>query len=672
MDPTEPAEALDHLLRALGVPGARIPPGLEQRAALYRSRLAGQRMLILLDNVATETQVQPLLPGSPACLALVTSRRRLAGLDHTRTVSLDILPVRDAAALFVGAAGKGQPADQPSALLKELVELCGGLPLAIRIAAARLRAHPAWELSQLVARLRDLRHRLVELAAGERSVATALDLSYQDLTDDQRRIYRLLGWHPGPDLDVYAAAALHSSTPDYASRLLDQLLDAHLLLEPVPGRYRFHDLVRAHAAQAATRDETEPARQAAVSRLLDYYRHAAALATAAAYPYEREGRVRVPPSQTPGPELPDQAPALDWLDIELPNLLAIARYAAEHGWPEHVVHLSTILHPHLQDRSRYRDAEGLHHRALATARGSANRAGELDALNDLGYIHQMQGRLDPAADHYEQALQLARSTGNRAGEATALTGLGHIHQIRGRYQQAADRYQQALQLAGNSGSRAGELAARAALGQVHRLQGRYELAADQYQRALQLARDSGNRAGELIAFAGLGQVHRAQGRYPLAADYLERALRIARETGHRGGELDALACLGQVYGVQGRHASAGDHYQRLLALAEETGDPNYEFEARQGLGRVSQATGHPDAAVAHHDRALGLANDLGHPHDQARAHDGLAHAYHTLHRPERARRHWQLALDILERLGVDDTEDEGATAAAIRAQLGPG
>jgi transcriptional regulator with XRE-family HTH domain len=206
MAPVEPGEALDRMLHALGVPGEQIPAQLDARAALYRSRLADQQMLILLDNAATEAQVQPLLPGTPGCRVLVTSRRRLTGLDHTHTVSLDVLPLPDAVTLFTSTTGEDRLTNQPPELLAETVELCGRLPLAIRIAAARLGSHPTWSVTYLVERLRDHQHRLAELGAGQRSVTAALDLSYQQLTAGQQGIYRLLGLHPGPDLDPYAAA----------------------------------------------------------------------------------------------------------------------------------------------------------------------------------------------------------------------------------------------------------------------------------------------------------------------------------------------------------------------------------------------------------------------------------------------------------------------------------
>ena len=669
MTPREPADALDHLLRALGLAGKEIPADLEDRAALYRTRLADQKMLILFDDAVSESQVAPLLPGSPGCLVLITSRHRLAGLDHTHTLSLDTLPAPDAASLFVQTAGEGRLRGEPPDLVAELVELCGRLPLAIRIAAARLRSHPAWPLSHLVARLQDQQQRLTELEVGQRSVTATLDLSYQHLTSDQQRAYQLLGMQPGPDIDPYAAAALLDSTPDHASRLLDQLLDVHLLQEATPGRYRFHDLVRAHARHTASRDQAEPTSRAALNRLLDYYRHTAALAVDAAHPYEPEGRPDVPPASTPGPELRDPAAALGWLDNELPNLLTAARYTAEHGQSEHVLHLSTILHRHLRIRGHYHDAETLHHQALATARATGDHAGELYALNGLGHIHRLLGRHPQATDHYHQAVRIAQATGHRAGELDALIGLGRLHWMQGRYAVATDHFEQALQIARALGHRGGELDALTGLGRLHWMQGRNAQATDHFQQALHIAQTTGHRAGELNALTGLAVIHRRHGRYALATNHFGQALRIARAIGQRVGELLALTGLGQVDRLQGRHKQATDSFEQLLELAREAGNRNYEFEAQQGLGRLRHATGDPEAAVAHYEQALTLAGELGQPVDQARAHDGLAHAHHARGRHERAREHWQHALNILTEMGVDRTDDDETTTDAIRAHL---
>jgi transcriptional regulator with XRE-family HTH domain len=265
----EPGDALDRLLRSLGVPEVHVPDDRSDRAALYRSLLAGRRVLVLLDNAACEAQVGPLLPGAPGCIVIVTSRRRLGGLDLTYAHSLDLLPRDDAVRLLVHSCGERGVRGEPGERLTELAELCGRLPLAIRIAAARLRSRPSWTVAHFVDRLRNLQRRLVELQAGDRSVAAAIEQSYLRLGPDARRAYRMLGLHPGPELELDAAAALTGQPAVRVRRLIDHLLDVHLLHESAPGRYRFDDLTWAHAASAAGEEEAEADRRAAVSRLRD-------------------------------------------------------------------------------------------------------------------------------------------------------------------------------------------------------------------------------------------------------------------------------------------------------------------------------------------------------------------------------------------------------------------
>lgn len=246
MTPVDPGDALARVLRALSVPGERVPEHVDDRAALYRSVVADRKVLIVLDNAADEDQVCPLLPAGPGCRLIVTSRRRLIGLDDTRTLSLDVLPREEAVALFTHTVGREHVMDAPGGVLTETVERCGLLPLAIRIAAVRLQARPTWSVRHLLDRLND--DRLAELTVGRHSVTAALDLSYQRLSEDQRRVYRLLGSLVGAEFGVDEAAAVQDTTVVRARRELDQLLDVHLLQEPAPTRYRFHDLVRDHVS----------------------------------------------------------------------------------------------------------------------------------------------------------------------------------------------------------------------------------------------------------------------------------------------------------------------------------------------------------------------------------------------------------------------------------------
>ncbi|MHA6619805.1 ATP-binding protein [Pseudonocardia sp. DLS-67] len=662
--PVEPGEALDRLLRSLGVPAEQVPADPDDRAALYRSRLADHRALILLDNAATEEQVAPLLPGTPGCLVLVTSRRLLTGLDHSHALSLDLLPLPDAVTLFARAAGELRVREEPPAALAELVELCGRLPLAVRVAAARLRSRPSWTVAHLIDRLR-----LSEFEAGERSVTAALDLSYRQLSAEQQRAYRLLGLHPGVDLTAHAAAALLGVTRQKAERLIDHLLVTHLLQEPAPGRFRFHDLVRAHGVAKADAEEPEPDRRAALTRLFDHYRHGAAAAMDIAYPYERARRPDVPPSGSPAPTPADPAGAVGWLDAELPTLLAVARHAADHGWPEHVHHLAAILHVHVVGRGRYATAEALHDRALTVARAVGDRLAEQNALANLGRTHLKQGRNEQAADRYSQALEMARATGHVSVEVDALLGLGHFHLLRGRGERAAEYLSQARRLAHDTGHHITELNALIALGWLHRQLGDYERALETFSQAQKLAHDTGNPSSEADALAGLGWQYRQQDRPRDAVACFEQAHRIAHAIGSRHGELNAMIGLAAAQRVLDLHDPAAETYRSALALSREIGNRNLEFEALQGMGRLHFAAGRPDRALASHREALEVATQLHQAADQANAHDGLAHALEALDRHEDARRHWRRALATLTELGAENTTDGEVTAADIRARL---
>ena len=707
--PVEPAAALEALLLGLGVPGAQIPAGTDARAALSRSVLARRRVLIILDNAGDEALVRPLLPGTPTCPVLVTRRRRLAGLDDADHLTLTTLAVDEAVRLFRAVAGPDTDAgDQPT--IAEIVRLCGQLPLAVRIAAARLRASRAWTGAELLARLRVTQDRLAELADGERSVAAAFTLSYQQLPADQQRAFGALGLHPGAVYEPHAVAALLDTTAETAERLLTGLLRVNLLDQPAAGRYRLHDLIRVYAASTAQAGP-EPERQAALDRLYDHYAHTTAAASRRAYAYLADRRPGLPaPATPPGPAmppLPDEAAARAWLDLELDNLLATAQHAGPDR-PRHVTAQSQALHQHLHNRGQYVPAEALHQQALAAARATADRQAEIVALNDLGDISHLQDRYDEAVEFCTQALTAARSAQDRASEIDALNGLGRVHRMRGPYGPGTDCHTEALRLAREIGYRLGELHALSGLGWLHYLQGRYSQAVECHTGAAQTARDIGHRLGEVTSLNGLGWVHRLQGRYGQAAECYDRALRTAREIGYRVGEVNALIglgwahrltdsyvraaeChtqalriareigdrhsellartgLGDVHLAQGGYGFAVDCYRQLLEAARETSDRNYQLEGHLGLGRAYLATGRPAQAVSSLQEALTLARALDQSADQARVHDGLARSYRALGRADRARRHWQHALDILAALGTDTAED--ITAAGIRAELG--
>jgi tetratricopeptide (TPR) repeat protein len=704
--PTEPAAALEVLLRGLGVPGSRIPPDLNARIGLYRSVTAGRRVLVVLDNARGEDQVRPLLPGGGRSLVLITSRKRLSGLDEADHLNLDTLPAHEAAELFRAVTGPDRDAGDEDTV-DEIVRLCGWLPLAVRIAAARLRTDRSHTLTGtgLLAQLRteQVSDRLNALTEGDRSVAAAFALSYHHLSAAQQDAFTTLGAHPGTEFEPYATAALLNTSAADAGYLLRELERVNLLDQPAPGRYRFHDLIRAYATTLAdTRPEAD--RRASLDRLYDHYACTSTRATALAYAYDADYLPWPPQATTPAPDLSDQATGAAWLDAEQANLLAAA-HAASHR-PEHTTHQSATLHRHLFVRGHYTDAHALHQHALTAAEATGDSAAHTTALNKLGWIHYRQGRYGPASDcytqvlktaraishrdelyaliglgrvHYAQgrhapatdchtrALDIARVTGHRVGELEALIGLGRVHYAQGRYGPATDCHARALDMARVIGHRANELTALISLGNVHHAQARDDVATDCYTRALQTARATGDRHGELNALNGLGNIHQAQGWHDVATDCYTRGLQTARATGDRHGELDALKGLGRVHHAQGRHGPALDCFGQVLDLARETDNRNFQFEGQLGLGRVHHAAGHPAQALKANQQALALARDLDQPPDQARAHDGLARAHCALGQPEQARQHWQRALDILITLNTPAADD--LTAADIRAHL---
>ncbi|MEV7802903.1 BTAD domain-containing putative transcriptional regulator [Microbispora sp. NPDC088329] len=593
VSPVDPAEALDQMLCALGVPGEQIPPDLDARAALYRTRLAGKHLLVLLDNAAGEAQVRSLLPGTPTCMVLITSRRRLAGLEDVRPLSLDVLPQDDAVTLFTRSAGPERLAGQPPELPAEIVELCGRLPLAIRIAAARLRMRSGWTPAHLAERLRDHQHRLGELEVGRLSVTAAMDLSYRHLGRGRQDMYRLLGLHPGPDFERHAAAALAGTTPRHAGRLIDDLVDAHLLQEPVPGRYRFHDLLRVHATAALADEDTDADRDAALTRLFDHYADTASDAVDTAHPrtHPRPHPRADPPAcpRPPGdhgrgrraataPDTRDRAHAARWLETELTNLLATAVYAACHGRPGHALRLSAALHRHLHT--------GAHHTCARTTHGDVpHPAGDtrVAALCGVADLHLMLGQFTQAAGHFGRVLEIARAAGDPVGELNALCGLGHVCRAQGKTGAAARYLEHSLRIARSAGYRDGELNALCGLGEVHLMLGRHASAADRFRRALQIALRIGDRNAQFEGLHGLGRVYQGAGQAERALAFHQVALPIARALGHRADQARALHGLGRACRSLGRQDEAREHWRRALAILTDLGVPEAEETSVQEI-----------------------------------------------------------------------------------------
>lgn len=668
-DPEQPVTAADALagsLRALGVPGQEIPAEVAERIALYRSLLASRRMLVVLDNARETEQLRPLLPGSPACVTVVTSRDSLAGLvarDGARRLELDMLPAADALALLRTLVGD-RVAEDPQAAAA-LASYCCRLPLALRIAAELAVARPAAALSDLVAELAGARRRLDLLDAGgdpRTAIRAVFSWSCRHLNAAAARAFRLAGLHPGPGLDVYTVAALTGATVEQATRTLDQLARAHLIQATGPGRYSLHDLLRAYAAEQAAAEGGEKERRAALTRLFDFYLRAAHVAMDVVFPAEHHRRPSPPGATTAVPPLADVAAAGAWLDAERENLAAVVAHTAGDGWPEHAIRLSATVFRYLEVAGHYPEIRVICGHARWAAREAADQVAEAGALHHLSMADLHQGRYRQATERMRQALALWQRAGDATGQARVLANLGIVGLQQGRYRQAAASLRRALVLYRESGDGFGEGRALNNLGLIQLRQGRYLRAAECFGQALALHRQVGDTANETACLANVGVVHLREGDYEQAAGRLGEALELSRRIGMPLNEAYSLTNLGLVDLRLGRHQRAISRLRQALALCRQLGERSSEAEARNGLGAALLAAGRPGDARSQHATALSLATQMGEIYEQARAHDGLAATYHATGDAGNARRHQQHAAALYTRLGAPEADQ-------VRARL---
>ncbi len=662
--PADPGEVLAGLLACTGMAPREIPAGLEARAERWRGRLAGKKVLLVLDDAAGHAQVRPLLPGTAGCLVLVTSRRRLIALDGAQPLALDTLPPDQAVELFLRLARR-TPDGSGAGTVAELARLCGYLPLAIALLAGRLAHHPNWNITTFTGDFADAQDRLTELAAGDHpedpAVAAAFGLSYRDLPADRQRLFRRLSLHPGSGIDAYATAALAGVPLGQARQGLDALYTDHLIDEPAPGRYRLHDLIREYARTLTTRHDPADDRDQATEQLLDYYQHTAQTAD---HHLTRHTRPSPPPVTTApaaAPDLPDQASALAWMHTERANLLACIGYATTQTQPERIIALTAALAAFLLQEGPWHQAATLHHTAATTAHHHGDRRGEAGALHDLGCVRYVTDDYRAATGLLEQALTLYQDLGSRLGEAGALQELGYVRYLTDDYRAAAGLLERALALYQDLGGRRGEADALHDLGCVRFVTGDYPAAAGLQERALALYQDLGDRRGEADALRNLGCVRYVTGDYPAAAGLLERALALYQDLGDRRGEADALRNLGRVRYVTGDYPAAAGLLERALALYQDLGGRRGEAGALHDLGRVRSMTGDYPAATSLLKRALALYQDLG-------SRRGEANALRNLGRVRSMTGDYPAAADLQERALAlyQDLGDRRGEADALR------
>ncbi|MFC4327583.1 BTAD domain-containing putative transcriptional regulator [Streptomyces andamanensis] len=610
----EPETVLGSFLRALGTADSAIPDSLEERAALYRSVLDGRRVLVLLDNARDAAQIRPLLPGTEGCAALVTSRVRMVGLAGAHLVDLDVMSPEEALQLFVRIVGEERVASEREAAL-DVVAACGFLPLAIRIAASRLAARRTWTVSVLAAKLADERRRLDELQAGDLAVKATFELGYGQLEPAQARAFRLLGLADGPDISLAAAAAVLDLPAEDTEDLLEALVDTSLLESAAPGRYRFHDLVRLYARACAERDEQPPGeRDAALSRLLDFY-----LATAAgAYALERPGDRLVDHLHTarhPGLVFEDRHKAQDWLYTEAVSLLACVRQSTRPASLERAVDTLWAAVDLAESGTNSKAYESVAAALRDAAERDAAPRAEARALICLAYVHSITGRFDLAVRAAEHSARLSSGTDplaacwayntlgviaiyqkrfedgeslltraiegfracqDRAGEASALCNLSRIHLDSGRTHSAVSLAQQGTDMYDDMGHALKGANGRYALGLALTQSGRTSEAAARLQEALTVFEDSRQQLWAGMTLFRLAEVDLAARRPAQAAAGAELALGVLRDIGGDWRRGNVLVVLGRALSGIGQTGRAQVCWQDALALYEASGAPEAE------------------------------------------------------------------------------------------------
>ena len=568
----DPSELLARFLRGLGIPAEKIPADPEERAALYRTTLAGRRVLVLLDNVKDTAQVRPLLPGSGSCAVLITSRSALPGLDGAARLTLGVLDPDEALTLFTRIVGARTVTAEPEAV-RAVLTICSGLPLAIRIAASRLVSRPGWEVKDLADRLGDERLRLSELTVEDRAVRASFEVSYRDLPPAHARAFRLLGLCESPTITIPAAAVLLALPVTSTARILESLADNHLLQSPNADRYQFHDLLRVYAAECARTDEPATACDAATHRILSWYLHTSAAASRMLNPTRRHVVLDAPQQAWRPLDFTNYSQALTWCESEGSNLLAVAAQASRTGHHEIAWKLPITMWDLFHLRRQLEGGIDCYARALASARELGDLQATAWVLTNLSSAYQGAGRLTEAADCLSRALEIRRRFADEHGEASCLINLGYVQVEMGHAAQAVELLEAALEIFRRLEVPAAEAAAHNNLGEAHKHLGNLRLALHHYQEALVIHRKGSDQFHTGRALTNVAETLCLLGRLDEAAEHARQGHISNRETRNRIDEAIALDVLGQVHAAKGRHTQAAQHWHHAYMILTELGDP---------------------------------------------------------------------------------------------------
>ncbi len=572
----DPIVAMHTFLDALGVAPQRIPATPEAQAGLYRSLLADRRMLIVLDNARHADQVRPLLPGSAGCMVVVTSRNEMVGLvavESAYPITLDLPSTVDAREMLTRRLDRHRAAAEPQAV-GEIIRRCARLPLALAIVAARAAARPGFPLSALADELGTTGTGLdtwsnEDIAVDVRAV---FSWSIQVLDPAAARLFRLLGLHPGPDFTAAAAASLAGLPTERARSLLAELARGHLLLEHVPTRYAFHDLLRTYAIELTQACDTDPERTNATHRLLGHYLHTAFAAAKLLNPHREPVAVPLPHDGVLHEDLADYHQASTWLSAEHRVVLAILELAIDSGLDAYAEPLAWSLTDFLQRKGLWQDQAAIHTAALAATQRLDDRHGRARAHRHLSRAYILLGRLDEAHEQYGHALDLAEQIGDTAGQAHVHLNVANLLERQDRYVEALDHAKLALNLFMTVESKSNQGRARNMVGWFHARLGHYAAALIQCRQALTQLEEVDDRHGQVFAWDSLGYTHHL-----------------------------------------GEHDQAIDCYEHALNLARDYGDRIQQAEALTHLGDTHQSAGDPDLARAAWQHAVDILNELDHP-----------------------------------------------------------
>jgi DNA-binding SARP family transcriptional activator/Tfp pilus assembly protein PilF len=574
--PLTPGDVLARFLRDLGMDPAHIPVDEEERAAQYRTQLTDRKVLIVLDDARDAAQVRPLLPGSASCAVLVTTRNRMPDLAGSRFVDLDVLDPAEARDLFTSIVGPARVKAEPGAT-NDVLTACAGLPLAIRIAGARLAARSRWTVSSLATRLSDERRRLDELKTGDLAVRACFEVSFASLSGhqadgvDPAHAFRLLGMWQGRSIGLAAATALIGEPEEKVADALEVLVDAQLLQSPAPDRYRFHDLLRTYAAGRANVEETRATRDDAIRRVLTWYLHTVDAVAHMVSPHRYQ--FALAPLE-PGCEplsFHTLDEALNWCEVERMNVVTATRQAAASGLHVLAWQVPVAAFGFFNRRTYWADWVETHQIALSSVRALGDKRGEALVLNYLGMAFARQ-RMDEAADYYGQALAICRQIGDLPGEAQTATNMADTYRRLGRYDEALDLLKRALEIRSQAANPYSEGVVLNNLGETYLALGRITEAIDSLDRAREMFRDIGEIRGEGYALNNLGEGYLALGRVADAVRVLEGARELRHSAGDRLDEAETLRDLVRARLAADQPTEARDYLRRALLIFDELGD----------------------------------------------------------------------------------------------------